>query len=70
MRKILPTCPNCFEHLAVVRRCPAKKMLLIILQNSQENTCVINIWKNIFFKDIFFIEQIRWLLLVLTNSPK
>ena len=65
MRKILPTCPNCFEHVAVVRRCPVKKMFLIILQNSQENTCVINIWCRCFLVNFTNFSRTSFLL----NKP-
>ena len=62
----------------VAQRCSVKKALLKILLNSQENTCVrvclliksqSLACKNT-FKNNFFIEYLRWLLLAVIHSPR
>ena len=64
----------------VTRRCSAKKRLLKISQNAQENSCARVFFESCNFtkrktpcefckicKNIFFIEHIRWLLLIIKS---
>ena len=73
-------CGNCFKMIYVsFMRSPEgvllKKVLLKVLQNSQENTCArVSFLKKIdyceIFGYIFFIEHLRWLLLYNQLSQK
>ena len=52
---------------AVTHRCSVKKVFLEIPQNSQENTCArasFLIKLQVFSKNTFFTEHLRWLLLL------
>ena len=59
----------CFLVLVVAQRCSVKKVFLEIKQNSQENTCVrvsflIKLQAEVCELTPFFIEHLRWLLLL------
>ena len=70
--KILSIKVTCWFHRrfteTVVQRCSVKKVLLKILQNSQENPCagvvsLIKLQASGFLRTPFFIELLWWLLL-------